>query len=171
MTPLPLPAALKAARKAAGLTQAQVAAACGWDPPSRYANYEQGIREPSLEDLRAIAKAVAAGGHTFARIVTGEDVIPASQPPRLTAATISRAVQLMREATEQVEGTPVDVEADPELFAEMLRLAIMEQMEELNGERGVQSAGRPRGGIAGAAREAEAGDAARVAAGKRRKRA
>src|SRR5690606_28586070 len=157
MTALPLPAALKAARKAAGLTQAQVAAQCGWDPPSRYANYEQGIREPTLEDLRAIAKAVAAGGHSFARIVTGEDVVPASQPPRLTAATISRAVQLMREATEQVEGTPVDVEADPELFGEMLRLAIMEQTEGVDGERGVRPAGRSRGGAAGAAGEAETG--------------
>ncbi|HEY0860701.1 MAG TPA: helix-turn-helix transcriptional regulator [Pseudoxanthomonas sp.] len=90
---------IKAARKAAGLTQAQLAAACGWDPPSRLANYEQGIREPSLADLQVIAGQVASGGWTYSDIVIG----PASQPAGLDYATLESSLVAVKEAIEAAD--------------------------------------------------------------------
>lgn len=49
---------IKRHRKAARLSQAALAAACGWKSQSRVGNYETDFREPSLADLRLIAKAV-----------------------------------------------------------------------------------------------------------------
>lgn len=49
---------IKRHRKAAGLSQAALAAACGWKSQSRVGNYEADSREPSLADLRLIAKAL-----------------------------------------------------------------------------------------------------------------
>lgn len=46
---------LRDLRMARGLSQAEVSAALGLTR-SAYANYEQGIREPSYETLRAICK-------------------------------------------------------------------------------------------------------------------
>ena len=45
-------------RKAAGLSQAALAVACGWKSQSRIGNYESDSREPSLSDLENIARAV-----------------------------------------------------------------------------------------------------------------
>lgn len=45
-------------RNKAGLTQEQLATACGWESKSRIGNYERDSREPTLEDLRVIAKAL-----------------------------------------------------------------------------------------------------------------
>jgi len=59
-------------RNKAGLTQEQLAAACGWESKSRIGNYERDTREPSLEDLRAIA---AALGITLFDLVS--DDVPA----------------------------------------------------------------------------------------------
>lgn len=42
-------------RKKAGLTQEQLATACGWVGQGRLGNYERDKREPSLDDLRLIA--------------------------------------------------------------------------------------------------------------------
>ena len=170
MKPLPLHVALKAARTAAGMTQGQVTEACGWDSTSRYPNYEQGTREPTLADLRTIAKAVAHGGHTFARIVTGEDVVPASQLGRLDPAIILRTVELTRNALAKLKKPYAGPEKDPELFAEMLRLAILEKAESGNGERGVWSAGGSGRGVAGAAGEEKDGATARSEVGRGRKR-
>ncbi|WP_439444489.1 helix-turn-helix transcriptional regulator [Xanthomonas translucens pv. translucens] len=84
---------LKAARIAAGYSQSKLAELCGWEAPSRLANYEQGIREPTLSDLRLIASKVAAGGHSFPWIVLGDD---APRPPaRLTAAAILDAARIV----------------------------------------------------------------------------
>lgn len=128
MKPLPLHLALKAARVAAGMTQAQVTEECGWESVSRYPNYEQGTREPSLADLRTIAKAMASGGHTFARIVTGEEVVPMSQVQRPTTDTILAAVRLASGAATGVGLSHFDIETadDAELFA----LAIEEVLED-----------------------------------------
>lgn len=49
---------IKRHRKAAGLSQAALATACGWKSQSRVGNYETDTREPSLADLRLIANAI-----------------------------------------------------------------------------------------------------------------
>lgn len=49
---------IKRLRKEAGLSQAQLADACGWKSQSRVGNYEAGTREPNLADISAIAKAL-----------------------------------------------------------------------------------------------------------------
>lgn len=45
-------------RKLKGLSQQALATACGWGSQSRIGNYERDIREPNLNDLRQIAKAL-----------------------------------------------------------------------------------------------------------------
>jgi transcriptional regulator with XRE-family HTH domain len=49
---------IKRLRKKAGLSQAQLAEACGWKSQSRVGNYEAGTREPNLADIASIAKAL-----------------------------------------------------------------------------------------------------------------
>lgn len=53
------PENIKKARKAARLSQTELALACGWieSPQARISNYENGRREPSLNDLNKIALA------------------------------------------------------------------------------------------------------------------
>jgi len=41
-------------REKSGLTQPQLAEACGWESQGRISNYENGLREPKLEDLKHI---------------------------------------------------------------------------------------------------------------------
>ncbi len=50
---------IKRLRKAAGLSQAQLADACGWKSQSRVGNYEAGTREPTLADIATIASALS----------------------------------------------------------------------------------------------------------------
>lgn len=45
-------------RKLAGMSQADLAKACGWGSQSRVANYEKDVREPSLMDISQLAKAL-----------------------------------------------------------------------------------------------------------------
>lgn len=45
-------------RNLAGLSQAKLAKACGWASQSRIGNYEAGTREPTLDDIALIAKAL-----------------------------------------------------------------------------------------------------------------
>lgn len=47
---------IKRLRKAAKMSQAQLAEACGWKSQSRIGNYEAGTREPALADIAAIAR-------------------------------------------------------------------------------------------------------------------
>lgn len=49
---------IKRLRKASGMSQAQLAEACGWKSQSRVGNYEVGTREPTLADIAAIASAL-----------------------------------------------------------------------------------------------------------------
>lgn len=49
---------IKRLRKEAGMSQAQLAEACGWKSQSRVGNYEAGTREPNLADIDTIAKAL-----------------------------------------------------------------------------------------------------------------
>lgn len=53
-------------RKKVGLSQKELATACGWGSQSRVGNYEKDTREPSLEDIAVIAKALG---------ITSEDLI------------------------------------------------------------------------------------------------
>lgn len=49
---------IKRLRKAVGLSQAELAEACGWKSQSRVGNYEAGTREPTLADIAVIAAAL-----------------------------------------------------------------------------------------------------------------
>lgn len=49
---------IRAARVLRGWSQAKLAEACGWAAASRVGNYEQGSREPGLDDLAAMADAM-----------------------------------------------------------------------------------------------------------------
>lgn len=56
-------------RAAAGLSQASLAKACGWASQSRVGNYERDTREPNLEDIATMAKAL---GVSASQLLTGE---------------------------------------------------------------------------------------------------
>ena len=64
-------------RKAAGLSQASLATACGWKSQSRVGNYESGTREPTLADLEKIAAAV---GISVAQLTYGGSEPPQASP-------------------------------------------------------------------------------------------
>lgn len=49
---------LREIRENRGLSQAQLAKNCGWDRASRISNYESGLREPTLEDIKKMARAL-----------------------------------------------------------------------------------------------------------------
>jgi SOS-response transcriptional repressor LexA len=49
---------IKYYRKAAKLSQPDLAKLCGWDSQSRISNYETNVRTPSVDDLERIAKAL-----------------------------------------------------------------------------------------------------------------
>jgi SOS-response transcriptional repressor LexA len=66
-------------RKIAGISQADLAKACGWKSQSRIGNYERDTREPTLADLALIAKAL--------RIDQAEIMMP--QPLPNTSAVVS----------------------------------------------------------------------------------
>lgn len=70
-------------RKAAGLSQAALASACGWKSQSRVGNYESGTREPTLADLEKIAAAV---GVSVAQITYGEPPQRVAEPAVLGQA-------------------------------------------------------------------------------------
>lgn len=95
----------------------------------------------------------------------------ASNALRLDPAIICKTIQRMREATKTLEGVPVDVESDPVLFAEMLRLTMLETMEkgEGYGQRRVREAGGQGGGAFGPTRATEAGNKTNAARGGKRK--
>lgn len=94
-----------------------------------------------------------------------------SRSLRPNTAIILRGIQLLREATHKTEGEAIDVEADPELFAEMLKLAIIEATEKEDGERGVRASGGQGGGAVSAASQAKDGLAEGAAGGERAERA
>lgn len=91
-------------RKAAGLSQAELAKVCGWKSQSRIGNYEKDTREPTLADLEKIATALgisvpqlAYGEHAeIARIAQGA---PASAGQSAVAEPAQRAAALAALAT------------------------------------------------------------------------
>lgn len=60
------------ARKRAGLSQTSLGELCGWEdsPQSRVSNYENDRREPTLTDLRDIARACNT---TLLTLLEGQD--------------------------------------------------------------------------------------------------
>jgi hypothetical protein len=93
-----------------------------------------------------------------------------SQVERLSPSIILRTVELTRNALAKLGKPYSGPEKDPELFAEMLRLAVLETAESGNGERRVWETGGPRSGTTGTEGKAEDGVAAGPAAGGARKR-
>jgi SOS-response transcriptional repressor LexA len=60
---------IKFLRESQGLSQVQLAELCGWENPSRISNYENTGRQPSLEDIEVIARAL----HTIPANLAFED--------------------------------------------------------------------------------------------------
>lgn len=170
LRPMELGDRIKQARKAAGLTQAQLAALCGWDPPSRLGNYEQGTREPSLADLRLIAQHVAAGGFNFVWLVTGDEATPSpSQLQRPDPATLSAAVELGRRSLELLDDDTFDPEHDGEIVAQAYVFLIARKQIKVTRSNVVDFAAaikrRNEGGEHGTGRESGAGASGKAGSG------
>lgn len=67
--PVPTPAAVLAARRAAGLDQAEAAALVGLGASARWSEYERGVR--SIDPARWALYLLATGQHPRARVVVG----------------------------------------------------------------------------------------------------
>lgn len=69
---------LKSYRNQVGKTQLQLASESNLGTSSRIANYESGIREPSLEDCRSLVAALASAGavNDAGELVSLDDVFP-----------------------------------------------------------------------------------------------
>lgn len=118
---------LRRLRNAKGLTQEQLAHACGFAGQSRIANYEgtgPHAREPSLAEVPVIAHALGVSvGELF-----GEPApLTQSQAARLDPAKVAETVKALRTVFAR-RGATFDVEADPELF--VAAYAVREEMEE-----------------------------------------
>lgn len=104
---------LKRLRVARGMTQEQLALACGWSGQSRIANYESSAasaREPKVSEVPLIASAL---GVAVAELF-GESPVP-SQVQRLDFARISAAVTVLRTYLELM-GKPIEMVEDPVLL-------------------------------------------------------
>lgn len=69
---------IKRLRKATGMSQAQLADACGWKSQSRVGNYEAGTREPTLADIASIASALGVDQSELLLNATTSEAEPAS---------------------------------------------------------------------------------------------
>jgi phage repressor protein C with HTH and peptisase S24 domain len=69
-------------RALAGMSQGQLATACGWASQSRIGNYETGTREPKIDDINKIAKALSIKPEqlllSYSAITSGETRTPNS---------------------------------------------------------------------------------------------
>jgi len=125
---LPFGPRLRDLRLKAGLTQEQLAHACGWSGQSRTANYENGTRDPAFEELPLIA---AALGVTIAELFTdtekdshtGSDLWPRSVRP--DPATLSTAYKVALAAAKLhlgENGLNLAKKRDAEIVADAYRL-------------------------------------------------
>lgn len=71
-------------RKAAGLSQAQLATLCGWRSQSRVGNYEKDLREPTLADIELLAAALKVSVGELSYGQEASNVTPAAPPQRET---------------------------------------------------------------------------------------
>lgn len=79
---------IKRLRKATGMSQAQLADACGWKSQSRVGNYEAGTREPTLADIASIASALGVDQSELLLNAPAADAEPA--PGRSTADLVKQ---------------------------------------------------------------------------------
>ena len=96
---------IRTARRDKRWSQAQLALACGWESASRVGNYEQGTREPTLDDVRTIAKALGVQ-HGWLATGEGERAIASplqpddlAQDQAIGDVRIVRSVPLISSAT------------------------------------------------------------------------
>ena len=80
---------IKEARLAAGMSQEKLGEIIGWRQ-SRVGNYERGIREPRVDDLEKIARALNV---SVLWLATGEGPMVADLPPHLTRVPVISYVQ------------------------------------------------------------------------------
>lgn len=89
---------IKEMRIAAGLSREQATEALGWKGVSRIGNYEQGLREPSLAQLRALATVFERSGKSYAWLVGADDEpFTQSQHLGLDASRLAYSIKLVRE--------------------------------------------------------------------------
>ncbi|KAF1306996.1 XRE family transcriptional regulator [Pseudomonas sp. SG-MS2] len=79
---------IKRLRKATGMSQAQLADACGWKSQSRVGNYEAGTREPTLADIASIASALGVDQSEL--LLDSPPLEPSSTKPRSTADLVKQ---------------------------------------------------------------------------------
>jgi transcriptional regulator with XRE-family HTH domain len=79
---------IKRLRKATGMSQAQLADACGWKSQSRVGNYEAGTREPTLADIASIASALGVDQSEL--LLNSPPSENTSTPPRSTADLVKQ---------------------------------------------------------------------------------
>ncbi|MFJ2526236.1 XRE family transcriptional regulator [Pseudomonas capeferrum] len=79
---------IKRLRKATGMSQAQLADACGWKSQSRVGNYEAGTREPTLADIASIASALGVDQSEL--LLNSPPLEPSSTQPRSTADLVKQ---------------------------------------------------------------------------------
>lgn len=79
---------IKRLRKASGMSQSQLAEACGWKSQSRVGNYEAGTREPTLADIASMATAL--GVEQSELLLNSPPLTDASVPARTTAELVKQ---------------------------------------------------------------------------------
>ncbi|WAH56573.1 helix-turn-helix domain-containing protein [Pseudomonas silvicola] len=92
---------IKRLRKAAKMSQAQLAEACGWKSQSRVGNYEAGTREPMLADIAEIAKALGVDESEIlldlSKVITNTDLGGLTYEPPNRDAAPTRSEDLVRD--------------------------------------------------------------------------
>lgn len=86
---------IKHLRKAKGLSQQALAEACGWASQSRIGNYEKGTRQPNLEDLEKLARALDI---TLPDLVAGRDRSEISEYPDYIQGRVKSEDRLVQES-------------------------------------------------------------------------
>lgn len=105
---------LRSLRLAAGLTQEKLAHACGYSGQSRIANYERGIREPSLADIQTICRVLGVSPSDLVDLEVFERLAgQQSHPARLDPDVLRIAAQTAR----AIAARAIDPEQDADLLA------------------------------------------------------
>jgi transcriptional regulator with XRE-family HTH domain len=101
---------LRRLRLAAGLTQEQLALACGWSGQSRVANYESGAREPEFDELGKLGAALSVD---WAELLSDMPAAAVKEQPWATVngfaqatglGTGAEANELRRDAQPEIQG-------------------------------------------------------------------
>lgn len=103
---------LRAIRIAKGMTQEQVASACGWSGQSRVANYEsssQSGREPKVSEVPLLARAL---GVSIAELFGEAPSLQGSQSGRLDPMKLAESIAALRQVARN-NGWAYDPETHP----------------------------------------------------------